>query len=79
MPRAVASAQTIALVDAYDDLSAEADLKVYDKEFGLPECTEANKCFEKVNQYGETGKPPFPATAPHYREEGPAKWERGGL
>ena len=59
LPDAPASEpQTIALVDAYDDPNAEADLKVYDKEFGLPECTEANKCFEKVNQYGETKKPP---------------------
>jgi hypothetical protein len=50
--------QTIALVDAYDDPNAEADLKVYDEEFHLPPCTVANKCFEKVNQRGETGKPP---------------------
>ena len=31
--------QTIALVDAYDDLDAEADLETYDEEFGLPACT----------------------------------------
>jgi hypothetical protein len=54
--------QTIAIVDAYNDLGAEADLKVYDQEFGLPECTEANKCFKKVNQNGGTGNPPFPAS-----------------
>jgi len=60
LPTAAASTQTIALVDAYNDLSAEADLKVYDKEFGLPECTAANKCFEQLNQNGETGSPPFP-------------------
>ncbi len=60
LPTAAASTQTIALVDAYNDLSAEADLKVYDKEFGLPECTAANKCFEQLNQNGETGNPPFP-------------------
>jgi hypothetical protein len=56
----VASTQTIALVDAYNDLSAEADLKAYDKEFKLPECTEANGCFGQVNQNGATGNPPFP-------------------
>ena len=50
--------QTIALVDAYDDPNAEADLEVYDHEFSLPSCTEANGCFEKVNQVGETGHPP---------------------
>jgi hypothetical protein len=65
LPRPTSSTQTIALVDAYNDLGAEADLKVYDEEFGLPECTAGNKCFEQVNQEGlnkETGKPPFPAS-----------------
>jgi hypothetical protein len=58
-PEAPASEpQTIALVDAYDDPNAEADLEVYDHEFGLPPCTEANGCFKKVNQKGETGHPP---------------------
>ena len=33
--------QTIALVDAYDDPNAEADLEVYDGEFLLPACTDA--------------------------------------
>ena len=55
--------QTIALVDAYNDPEAEADLRVYDKELSLPECTFGNGCFEQVNEHGETGKPPFPATA----------------
>jgi len=69
----VASTQTIALVDAYNDLTAEADLKVYDKEFGLPECTDegANKCFEQVNQKGQnagTGKLPFPASTIERKE-----------
>jgi hypothetical protein len=69
LPDAPASEpQTVALVDAYDDPNAEADLKVYDKEFGLPECTEANKCFEKINQYGETKKPPS-ATGKKKKEE----------
>jgi hypothetical protein len=52
--------QTIALVDAYNDLTAEEDLKGYSKEFGLPECTTANKCFAKVNQDGEAANLPFP-------------------
>jgi hypothetical protein len=60
-PEALASApQTIALVDAYNDPEAEADLKVYDREFGIGECDEADGCFEKVNQQGERGNPPFP-------------------
>ncbi len=52
--------QTIALVDAYNDPEAETDLGVYDKEFGIEECSEANGCFEKVNQRGERGDLPFP-------------------
>ena len=63
--------QTIALVDAYDDLDAEADLETYDEEFGLPACTTADGCFEQVNQNGETGNPPFPSsyTAKAEKEE----------
>jgi hypothetical protein len=53
--------QTIALVDAYNDPAAETDLGVYDKEFGVEECTAANGCFEQVNQRGERGDLPFPA------------------
>lgn len=52
--------QTIALVDAYDDPTAEADLRTYDEEFGLPECTKANGCFEKVGHTGLESKLPFP-------------------
>jgi hypothetical protein len=49
---AAAATQTIAVIDAYDDPTAEADLKVYDEEFGLPACTSANGCFRKVNEEG---------------------------
>jgi hypothetical protein len=44
--------QTVAVVDAFDDPTAEADLDVYDKQFGLAPCTSANGCFRKVNQSG---------------------------
>ncbi len=54
------SLQTIALVDAFNDPTAEADLAVYDKEFGLPACTAANGCFRKVNQQGTAA--PLPET-----------------
>jgi hypothetical protein len=63
LPTTVASTQTIAIVDAYNDLTIESDLETYDEEFGLPKCTSANKCFEKVNEHGETGNLPFPATS----------------
>ena len=50
--------QTVAVVDAYDDPTAEADLDVYDKQFGLPSCTSANGCFRKVNQSGNSSPLP---------------------
>ena len=46
--------QTIAIVDAYDDPNAEADLAVYRSQYGLPPCTTANGCFRKVDQRGGT-------------------------
>jgi hypothetical protein len=64
--------QTIAIVDAYDDLEAESDLGVYDSEFHLPECASSNGCFAQVNQNGETGNPPFP-------ESNKAKTEKEAL
>ncbi|MHB8490671.1 MAG: S53 family peptidase, partial [Solirubrobacteraceae bacterium] len=54
LPTNAPSEQTIALVDAYDDPNIEADLTRYDEEFGLPVCTEANGCFKKVNEHGES-------------------------
>jgi subtilase family serine protease len=45
--------QTVAIVDAYDDPSAESDLAVYRSQFGLSACTTANGCFKKVNQNGK--------------------------
>jgi len=50
--------RTIAIVDAYDDPSAEADLGVYRAYYGLPACTTANGCFKKVNQNGVAGSYP---------------------
>lgn len=43
---------TVAIVDAYDDPTAEADLAVYRAAYGLPACTSLNGCFRKVNQQG---------------------------
>ena len=49
--------QTIAIVDAYDDPTAENDLNVFSAQYGLPACTTANLCFSKVNQTGGTKYP----------------------
>jgi subtilase family serine protease len=58
LPSATAGkGQTVAIVDANDDPRAEADLRVYRSKFGLPACTTANRCFEKVDQYGGMNYP----------------------
>jgi len=49
--------QTVAIVDAYDDPNAAADLAVYRAAYGLPACTTANGCFRKVDQNGGTNYP----------------------
>jgi subtilase family serine protease len=52
------STPTIAIVDAYDSPTIESDLSAYSQQFGLPACTTANGCFEKVNEYGVQGSYP---------------------
>jgi hypothetical protein len=44
--------RTVAIVDAYDNPRAEADLAVFRRTYHLPACTTANGCFRKVNQNG---------------------------
>lgn len=53
--------ETVAIVDAYDDPNAEADLQVYRAQYGLPVCDSANGCFQKLNQDGQTS--PLPPAA----------------
>jgi subtilase family serine protease len=60
------SGQTVAIVDAYDDPSAEADLGHYRSQFGIAACTTANGCFRKVNQTGGTA---YPASNTGWAEE----------
>ncbi len=52
--------QTIAIVDAYDDPTIEADLGTFSTRFALPTCTTANGCFKKI--YGSGTKPPADTT-----------------
>jgi subtilase family serine protease len=44
--------KAVAIVDAYDDRHAEADLAKYRATYHLPACTTANGCFSKVSQTG---------------------------
>ncbi len=55
---ATANGPTIAIVDAFDDPSAESDLAVYRSQFGLPPCTTANGCFSKLNGSLQRGANP---------------------
>lgn len=44
--------ETVAIVDAFGDPNAEADLAAYRAEFSLPPCTSASGCFSEVGQTG---------------------------
>jgi subtilase family serine protease len=50
--------QTVAVVDAFNDPTAAADLASYRATFGLPSCTTRNGCFRMVNQFGGKTLPP---------------------
>ena len=50
--------QVVGIVDAFGDSHAEADLAQFRSFYGLPPCTTANGCFQKVDQTGGTNYPP---------------------
>jgi subtilase family serine protease len=58
LPVSDGSGQTVALVDAYSDPTAAADLAVYRAQYGLPACTTASGCLTIVNEQGKKGSPP---------------------
>jgi subtilase family serine protease len=63
LPTAASGNQTVAIVDAYDDPTAKADLDVYNSTYGLPffpTCGGAitTACFQKVNQNGNASPLP---------------------
>src|SRR5437764_11413752 len=49
--------QTIAIVDAYDDPTAQADLDAFSQKYGLPLTTGGQFTFAKLNQTGGTTMP----------------------
>jgi hypothetical protein len=63
---AASGGRTVAIVDAYDNPTAEADLAVYRAQYGLPPCTTANGCFKKIDQSGGTR---YPAVNTGWAEE----------
>ncbi|MER5911902.1 carboxypeptidase regulatory-like domain-containing protein [Streptomyces sp. NPDC001982] len=66
LPADGGAGKTIAIVDAFDNPNAEADLAVYRAQYGLPACTTANGCFTKVDQRGGTD---YPAPDPGWAGE----------
>ena len=58
-PPAGGIGQTVAIVDAFDAPSLESDLAFYRSFFGLPPCTTANGCFQKLDQNGGTNYPAY--------------------
>ena len=58
LPISDGSGQTIALVDAFNDPTAAADLAAYRAHYGLPPCSTASGCLTKVNQQGHQGSYP---------------------
>ncbi|HVV74647.1 MAG TPA: PKD domain-containing protein, partial [Mycobacteriales bacterium] len=60
LPSSAGGGQTVAVVDAYDDPNALADLNHFDAQYGLPDETSAS--FEKLNQSGIEGSYPSAST-----------------
>jgi subtilase family serine protease len=60
LPASGGSGATVAVVDAYDNPNAEADLATYRAQYGLSSCTTANGCFRKINQRGSASPLPAP-------------------
>jgi hypothetical protein len=60
LPSSGGAGKTVAIVDAYDDPNAEADLAAYRAEYGLAACTSATGCFRKVGQGGSPDELPTP-------------------
>ncbi len=58
---------TVALIDAYDNPNAEADMMTYRQAYNLPPCSTANGCFKKVNQKGLSS--PLPAKSKTWASE----------
>ncbi|HEX4282800.1 MAG TPA: PKD domain-containing protein [Solirubrobacteraceae bacterium] len=50
---------TVAIVDAFHDSTAETDLAAYRSFYNLPACTSASGCFRQMNEHGGPTPPPI--------------------
>lgn len=71
------SGETIAIVDAYDDPNAAADLNAFSNSFGLPDFNAGagTPTFTKLNQSGGTALPSTDPAGP-YSTTGGGDWEQ---
>lgn len=63
LPVTGGAGKTVAIIDAYDAPTVEADLAMYRSTFNLPPCTSASGCFRKLNQLGNSTPLPKADTA----------------
>ena len=63
LPTSAPTAQTVAIVDAYNDPNAETDLKTYSEAFSLPPCTPPAAASRRSTSTGATQQLPFPENA----------------
>ncbi len=64
MSAATPAGPTIAIVVAFNNPQAEKDLGTYRSQFGLPDCTSKNGCFQVVQVKPTPGAPPPPPPPP---------------
>ena len=65
LSQSAGNGDTVAIVDAYDDPTAQSDLAAYRSNYGLPTC--GSGCFQKVNQQGQAS--PLPVTDAGWAQE----------
>ncbi len=58
---------TVAVVGVFDDTTAATDLSTFRSTYGLPACTIANGCFQKLNEQGQPS--PLPAADRDWAQE----------
>ena len=68
-PTATGSAETVGIVDAYNDPNINADLQTFDSNYDLPACSTTNGCLTVASQTGSTTSLPSDDTTAWSVEE----------
>jgi subtilase family serine protease len=61
------SGDTVAIVGVYNDAAAASDLATFRSTYGLSACTEANGCFQQLNEQGQSS--PLPVQDTNWAQE----------